>query len=131
MSPFKIVEIYKSHRIYQYYSKSIKRAFSKRFGRSKGDWYHIKASNLLYANAVAKIQGVKTFEGRGMPPVSLLESYKNITGIDYGDNVTNFYITNLSPEVEKKVLKSLGVDYILKIDERRKFNNPKESPPPL
>jgi hypothetical protein len=76
--------------------------------------FHLETMNPAQMNATAKILGIKTLEGYGNPPKSLIQKYESISGQKFEPGQNHLYFDSSTAKL-KAELKELGINYILKL----------------
>jgi hypothetical protein len=77
--------------------------------------FYIEGPDKVFLYATAKILGMKTMEGYGSPPRSVMEKYSRYTGQRYHVAENNLYFDSHHPKF-KEILKDFGISYILRME---------------
>ncbi len=108
-----------SYASFKHSQRLIQRAI-KRFGPTppmSQFVFHLDGLNKVQLNATAKIYNIKTLEGYGHPPKSLLLKLEELTGQSFSVGQNHLYLDSGHKNFQQTV-RSLGIDYILHLEQR-------------
>lgn len=116
----KVMFVQDSYASYKKSERLIKKAI-KQFGDDppmSTYTFHLDGTNKVHLNATAKILGIKTLEGYGHPPKSLLKKVEQYTDQKFYPGQNHLYLDS-SQKGFREALKGIGVDYVLRLEARK------------